>query len=90
MLLCQANAVFVCSFEVEVHHLLLHRPALGRDAFVEEQLVLNLGDRGAFDGGGMGNDRVEIELVVVYLLGDSQPFVLIQNLCQTVVHRFPF
>ena len=82
--------MFVCSFEVEVHHLLLHRPSLGGDAFVEEQLVLNLGDRGAFDSCRMGNERVEIELVVVYLLGDAQPFVLIQNLCQSVVHRFPF
>lgn len=45
-----------------------------------KKLVLYLGYGGAFDGGGVGDDRVEIELLIVYLLRYSQLLVFFQNL----------
>jgi hypothetical protein len=39
---------------------------------VEHDLILQLGDGGAFDGSRMGNQRVEIEFVIVYLIVYAQ------------------
>ena len=60
VLSCPSDGLLVSSLQVEVHELFHHRFAFSRDAFVEEKLVLYLGYGGAFDGGGVGDDRVEI------------------------------
>ena len=65
MLSCPSDGLLVSSLQVEVHELFHHRFAFSRDTFVEEKLVLNLGHGEAFDGGGVGDDRVEIELLIV-------------------------
>ena len=80
MFSCPSDGLLVSSLQVEVHELFHHRFAFSRDTFVEEKLVLNLGHGGAFDGGRVGDDRVEIELLIVYLLRYSQLLVFFQNL----------
>ena len=65
VLSCPSDGLLVSSLQVEVHELFHHRFAFSRDTFVEEKLVLNLGHGEAFDGGGVGDDRVEIELLIV-------------------------
>ena len=61
------NAFFIGTFEIQVHHLLGNGLSLGRDALIKKQLVLNLRHRRSFDGRRVGDDRIQIELLIVYL-----------------------
>lgn len=49
-----------------------------RDTFVEQELVFYFRDRAAFDGGGMGNNGIEIEFLVIYLFRDTRFIVFFE------------
>ena len=84
VLLNPLATIVVGILEVEVHQLFQHGALAGGDALVEEQLRLHLGHRAAFNGSGMHNDGVQIELVVVYLRGDAQLAMAVEQLQQFV------
>ena len=72
-------AVVVGGLQVEVHVLLHDGALVGGDALVEEQLCLHFGHGTALDGGRVGDEGVEIELLEVYLVGDAQCLVARQQ-----------
>ena len=72
----QLHGLFIGCFQVEIHHLFLQGASLGCDALIKQELILYLRHGTAFNGCGMGNKRIEIELLVVYLLGDAQRMML--------------
>ena len=65
MLTSQPHRVFIGCFQVKVHHLLLQGTALGGYALIKKQLVLYLCNRRAFNGSGVSDKRIEIELLIV-------------------------
>ena len=54
------------------------------DTLIEKQLVFNFRHSAALDGSGVRNDRVQIKLFIVYLFGDAQGVVLIEQIQQSV------
>ena len=83
MVVGQPHRLLISRFQVKVHHLLLNGATLGRNALVKQQLILDLGHCAALDGRGMGNDGIEIEFLIVYLVGNAQSLVLVEQAQQS-------
>ena len=61
------DTLFVSGLEIEVHHLLDYGFTLCGYAFIEKHLILNFRNRRAFNGGGVRDDGIQIELLVINL-----------------------
>ena len=59
------DTFFIGLFQVQIHHLFWNGLSFRGDSLVKQQLVFNFRHRRAFDGRGMGNERVEIELLSI-------------------------
>ena len=73
------HTIFVCNLQVQVHHLLYHCALAAGNTFIKQQLRLHFCNGTAFDGGRVRDDRVQIELLIVYLLRDAEFLVLLQQ-----------
>ena len=71
-------AVFVGIFQVKVHQLLNHGFTFCGNALVKQKLSFNFSHCAALNSRGMGDNWVEIEFVVIYLIRYSQFFVLLK------------
>ena len=72
MLLYPNTAIVVGSLQIEVHQLFYQRLSFCSNAFVEKQLSFHLSHSTTFYGCTMSNDRIQVELFVVYLIGYAQ------------------
>ena len=66
------DGFLICYLQVQVHALFLKALALDSDAMVEHDLVFYFCDGRTLNRCGMSNKRVQIELVIVYLLINSK------------------
>ena len=89
MNLSKINTLFVRLFQIQVHHLLFNGSALCRNPLVKQQLVFNFSDRRTFDCRRMGNNRIQIELPIVYLRIYSQFTITGNQGCQVILWHNP-
>ena len=86
IVLCEGKSSFVGFFQVKVHQLFGHRFARA-DAFVEQKPVFYFRYGRAFDGGGMRDNRIQIEFVIIKLLPDAERKIFVYRVKKGV--HFP-
>ena len=79
MLTNPLTPIVISHLQVEVHLLLEHGALAASNTFVKQQLSLHLRHSTALNGCRVCNDRVEIELVEVYLVRYAQLFILLEQ-----------
>ena len=71
---------FICRFQIKIHVLFLDALTLDTYTMIEHDLILYLSNCRTFNCCRMGNQGVQIEFIIIYLLVDSQFSVAIYEL----------
>lgn len=72
-------------FQINVLHLLGQRATLCGNIFIEKKSVSYFGDSRNLDSRRMGQDEIEVELLIVQLILDSQSNISLQDLLELYV-----